>query len=97
MASARAARAPKPLEAPVMTITFFMSILLLSLLDLRERKDCVAREVCGLCEATVCAKHLRVDPSAIGAGEEGNNARDIVRLTDLRGEVVLDRSRPHGR
>jgi len=37
--------------------------------------------VCRLCEATVCAKHLRVDPSAIGASEEGNNARDIVRLT----------------
>src|ERR1700677_2176916 len=97
MASARAARAPKPLEAPVMTITFFMSILLLSLLDLRERKDCVASDGCRLCEAAVCAKHLRVNPPAIGANEEGNNPCDIVRLTDLRGEVVLDRSRPHGR
>jgi hypothetical protein len=38
--------------------------------------------VCCLCEAAVCTKHLRVDPSPIGAGKEGNDACDIVGLTE---------------
>src|ERR1700678_98904 len=41
-----------------------------------------ASEVCCLCEATVCAKYLRVDPSTIGAGKEGDDVCDIVRLTE---------------
>jgi hypothetical protein len=35
-----------------------------------------------LCEATVCAKNLRVDPSPIGAGKEGDDACDIVWLAE---------------
>src|ERR1700684_4707168 len=41
-----------------------------------------ASEVCCLCEATVCAKHLRVDPSTIGAGKEGDDVCDVVGLTE---------------
>src|ERR1700684_4549391 len=41
-----------------------------------------ASEVCCLCEATVCAKHLRVDPSTIGAGKEGEDVCDVVGLTE---------------
>src|ERR1700733_1050957 len=82
MARARAARAPKPLEAPVMTITFLISILLLTSLDVREWNDCVRAMLCRLCEAAVCAKHLRVDPSAVGPGEKGDDVRDIVWLTE---------------
>jgi hypothetical protein len=41
-----------------------------------------AGDVCRLCEAAVCAKHLRVDPSAIGSGKEGDNVCDIVRLAE---------------
>ncbi len=35
-----------------------------------------------LCEATVCAKNLCVDPSAIGSGKEGDDACDIVWLAE---------------
>src|SRR6202522_2458134 len=56
-----------------MMMTFFISILLFFGLT---RDD-----VCCLCEATVCAKHLRVDPPAVGPGKEGDDAGDIVGLT----------------
>src|SRR6202161_3608956 len=80
MARARAARAPKPLEAPVMTMMFFISILLF--FGLREGKGRDDRDdVCCLCEATVCAKHLGVDPSAVGPGKKGDDVCDIVGLT----------------
>src|ERR1700693_6524270 len=35
-----------------------------------------------LCKAAVCVKHLRIDPSTIGSGEEGDDARDIVWLAE---------------
>src|ERR1700722_12507709 len=35
-----------------------------------------------LCEAAVCAQHLRIDPSAIGPGKKGNYVRDIVGLAE---------------
>src|ERR1700733_5043377 len=35
-----------------------------------------------LCEAAVCAKYLRVHPSAIRSGKEGDNACDIVWLAE---------------
>ena len=41
-----------------------------------------ASDVCRLCEAAVCAKHLRVDPSAIGSGKEGDDVCDIVWLAE---------------
>src|ERR1700735_4506204 len=79
MARARAARAPKPLEAPVMTMMFFISILLFfGLWNGRDDWD----DVCGLCEATVCAKHLRVDPSAVRPGKKGDDVCDVVGLTE---------------
>src|SRR5580698_11315410 len=34
-----------------------------------------------LCEAAVCAKHLRIDPSAIGPSQKGDDICDIVGLT----------------
>ena len=39
-------------------------------------------DVCCLCEAAVCAKHLRVDPSAVGPGKKGDDVCDIVGLTE---------------
>src|ERR1700722_17212278 len=39
-------------------------------------------DVCCLCEATVCAKHLRVDPSAVGSGKKRDDVGDIVGLTE---------------
>ena len=38
--------------------------------------------VCCLCEATVCAKHLRVDPFAVGPSKKGDDVCDIVGLTE---------------
>jgi hypothetical protein len=38
-------------------------------------------DVCCLCEAAVCAKHLRVDPSAVGSGKKRDDVGDIVGLT----------------
>ena len=38
--------------------------------------------VCCLCESTVCAKHLRVDPPAVGPGKKGDDVCDIVGLTE---------------
>src|ERR1700722_11142382 len=35
-----------------------------------------------LCEAAVCAKHLRVDPSAVGPGKKGDDVCDIAGLTE---------------
>src|SRR5580692_10072528 len=78
MARARAARAPKPLEAPVITMMFFILILLFFGLWEGMTGD----DVCCLCEATVCAKHLRVDPSAVGPGKKGDDVCDIVGLSE---------------
>src|SRR5271170_3651601 len=39
-------------------------------------------DVCCLCEAAVCAKDLRVDPSAVGPGKKGDDVCDIVGLTE---------------
>src|SRR6202041_2807531 len=41
-----------------------------------------AGDVCHLCEAAICAKHLRVDPSAIGSGQEGDDSGDIIWLAE---------------
>src|ERR1700678_2678090 len=35
-----------------------------------------------LCEAAVCAKHLRIDPPTVGSGKEGDDACDIVWLAE---------------
>src|ERR1700733_5900902 len=34
------------------------------------------------CGGSVCAKHLRVDPSAIGSGQEGDDSGDIIWLAE---------------
>ena len=48
-------------------------------------------DVCSLCEATVCAKHLGVDPSAVGPGEKGDDVCDIVGMTEtLKRRHVAD-------
>jgi hypothetical protein len=39
-------------------------------------------DVSCLCEATVGAEHLRVDPSAIGSGKKGDDVCDIGGLTE---------------
>src|ERR1700733_2002822 len=63
-----------------MTMMFFMLILLF--FGLGEGKSCLGGDVCPLCEAAICAKHLSVDPAAIGSGKEGDDVCDIVRLTE---------------
>src|ERR1700722_20415053 len=82
MASACAARAPKQLEAPVMPMMFFIGVLLGRSGGLRGCMWLRANGVGFLCEAAVRAKHLRVDPSAIGPGKERDGACDIVWLTE---------------
>src|SRR3984957_10725668 len=48
-------------------------------------------DVCCLCEAAVGAKHLRVDPSAVGPGKKGDDVCDIVGLTEpLKGRHAAD-------
>src|SRR4051812_46238379 len=68
-ASARAARAPKPLDAPVMTMTFFMTIS-------------PGLERGGSDDAAVGAERLAVDPAAVRAGEKRDHARDVVGLAE---------------
>src|SRR5258708_21901734 len=70
-ASARAVSAPKPLEAPVMTIICFMThILLIDVLRGLMRRF-------GLHHATLGAQHPALDPSPVGTDEEGPRGRDI--------------------
>jgi len=38
--------------------------------------------VCCLCEATVCAKHLGADPSAVGTGKKGDDVCNIIGLAE---------------
>src|ERR1700677_1960805 len=71
-ARARAARAPKPLEAPVMRMIDF--IILISRVD----GDC---RILVLDNAAIDAKGLAIDPSAIRTDEEGNRCRNVVWLT----------------
>jgi hypothetical protein len=47
----------------------------------RWMKRITASDVCRLCEAAVCAKYLSVDPSAIGAGKDGDDAGMASRRT----------------
>ena len=48
-------------------------------------------DVCFSSEAAVCAKHLRVDPSAVGPGKKGDDVCDIVGLTEpLKGGHAAD-------
>src|SRR5258708_25420755 len=70
-ASARAASAPNPLEAPVMTIICLMThIPLIDVLRGLMRRF-------GSDHSAVGAQHLAVDPSAVGTDEEGHGGRDI--------------------
>ncbi len=47
--------------------------------------------MCHLCEASVCAEYLSVDPSAVRTGEEGDDAGNIVGLTEpLEGSHATD-------
>ena len=63
-----------------MTMMFFILILLF--FGLWEWKDMTGDDVCCLCETAVCANDLGVDPPAIGSGEEGDDACDIVGRTE---------------
>src|ERR1700691_5099531 len=62
-AKRRAARAPKPLDAPVMTITCFMVMLR------RVRK--------GSDDAAVDAQHLSIDPGGVRTGEKRDDIGDV--------------------
>src|SRR5258708_35716097 len=82
-ASARAASAPKPLEAPVMTIICFMTqILLIDVLRGLMRRF-------GSDHAAIGAQHPAVDPSAVGTDEEGHGGRDIRRRAEPLPRVHL--------
>src|ERR1700722_1910354 len=68
LASARAASAPKPLEAPVTTITLF-TVLLLEVVFWFLKKDLEQMQR-DLDHSAICAKHLAVDPTPVRAGQE---------------------------
>jgi hypothetical protein len=67
LASARAARAPKPLEDPVTTITFFMTD---SSCPLVSRVSLQGSELHSVDKAAVGAHNLAVDPAALGSSKE---------------------------
>src|SRR6201993_4020230 len=79
MARARAARAPKPLEAPVMTMMFFIRFSCLPVLCM---DGLAGGDECRLYQAPVWADYLPVDPAAIGSGQEGDDAGNIVGLAE---------------
>src|ERR1700756_2934775 len=81
----------------------------LPVLRVMGMKRMVSDYVCFSSEAAVCAKHLRVDPSAVGPGKKGDDVCDIVGLTEpLKGRhaadlfdllfslAVQEELRPHG-
>jgi hypothetical protein len=64
----------------VTTITFFMGYLLLSgWLSPKAEPDLIAGESSD--HASVGAKHLAVDPGAVGTSEERHGSRDVLRRT----------------
>src|SRR4051794_20273956 len=71
LASALAESRPKPLEAPVMTMTCFMTCILFS-------KIGGAIEFACSDHAAIGAQGLAVDPGAVGAGEEGDAGGDVL-------------------
>src|SRR5882724_110730 len=70
-ARARAARAPKPLDAPVMRMIDFIELI--------SKFDCDYKLLV-LDTAAIDAEGLAVDPAAVRANEEGNRCRNVLRL-----------------
>src|SRR5437867_11903692 len=62
LASARAVNAPKPLDAPVLTINFFMAVLLLCCSSVLDFVLLSGEPIQRLSESAVSAQHLPLAP-----------------------------------
>src|ERR1700731_1376737 len=78
-ASARAVSAPKPLDAPVMTMTCFMTRILSWWSDAS-----IAPDIRGSAsdDPAVEAQRLAVDPASVGPGEKGDGCGNVFGLAE---------------
>src|SRR5271170_3278744 len=88
IASARGARAPKPLDAPVTTISLSKTISIFLLLALSKgRTDLISDAKSDY--ASVGTKQLAIDPGAVGTGEKRDGGGDVLRRTQALQRVHL--------